>query len=655
MNELQKHLPATCLYLVILILGSYYLFSGSMDTYPSYIHAWTQSDRLAIAMNFQENGFNLFKPATYNLLTKDGITQVDFPIHEFLIAGISKLLDANIIYTFRWYNLIYALFGFLFLFRTSLLINQSSARSVFIGGFIFTMPFLVYYTNGFLPSNPSLANFYIGTYFLFHYLNNNRFRSLIYSAAFLSLSALSRSPFVIFLFTSLLLLIYRQWKSKKYQLIAWLPYSIGLILFTAYFAYNMHLGSKYGSMFLNESLHFRGFGHFMDTIAIAWDRWGAQWISPYHLISILIFAFLLFKFPMRQLPIKEELKTYLIISSLGVLAYFFVMGQQFGEHDYYYLDSFLPLVSIALIASISAIQIRKRWYTPIATLLGVFFIYFFTYAKDVQEIRYTPPYKDRVDYAYQLYEKSIDDLQHWGVKATDTLYIIEANSTNIPFTVWKNKGFTNLYASADTIKKELDRSFNYALLVDSFFIESTFDNFPGLIQKLERIAGNGELSLYRNSNSNQPDGFFENLIYYGETDFDDQDMIPDSVTAWTEEVVVNDSMGKSLHIKPNNEFTLSFPIKLNNILEDKAIRIHLLGDFMQKDSSKIRIVNSVNGYYKCYYLENHLAVNDQWKHFQFNYWIAPKHFNNGDDLKLYFWNPEEDELYVDNLKLLIYQ
>ena len=81
---LKKQLPSSLLMAFILIVGAVYLFQGTMSRYPAYVHAWTQSDRIAIAQNFQQNGFDFFHPATYNLLTKDGITQVDFPIHRVI-------------------------------------------------------------------------------------------------------------------------------------------------------------------------------------------------------------------------------------------------------------------------------------------------------------------------------------------------------------------------------------------------------------------------------------------------------------------------------------------------------------------------------------------------------------------------------------------
>ena len=138
---LSNHFPSLIVFTLFIGFGSLYLFSNYMDTYPSYVHAWTQTDRLALAQNFQGNGFDLFHPATYNLLTKDGITQVDFPIHDYLVAVISATFKTNVVSTFRWYNLVYSILGMFFFYRTILLLTQSPKRAVFASIFLFTLPF----------------------------------------------------------------------------------------------------------------------------------------------------------------------------------------------------------------------------------------------------------------------------------------------------------------------------------------------------------------------------------------------------------------------------------------------------------------------------------------------------------------------------------
>ena len=76
---------------------------------PSHIHLWTQSDRYAIALGYLENCFNFLKPQMYNLATTNGITGVDLPLNEYIVALQMRLFNSNNPALFRFYNFFIAL------------------------------------------------------------------------------------------------------------------------------------------------------------------------------------------------------------------------------------------------------------------------------------------------------------------------------------------------------------------------------------------------------------------------------------------------------------------------------------------------------------------------------------------------------------------
>ena len=349
MQDLRKEFPSTLFMLLILVIGSIYLFADSMNSYPSFLHAWTQSDRLALAMNFQENGFDFFHPATYNLLTKGGITQVDFPIHDYLVAVFSKVFSSDLVYTFRLYNLLYSLIGLFFLFRLCLSVGLSGIRSVLLTSFFFTLPFFVYYQNGFIPSIPSFANLIIALYFFQQYGSNKAKSKLLLAALFLTLAALARIPYSIFLFAAPVLLVWNQLKRKKINLLEPLALILGLAFVVGYHFYNKHLGDTYGSMFLQQFLYIKSFENFISIINTAAERFGNHFMSPFHavLLIVLLIASLksIYKSGTLAKPLRKLAK-YFTISSLGVILFFVLMGNQFVDHDYYYIDTFLPLLVI---------------------------------------------------------------------------------------------------------------------------------------------------------------------------------------------------------------------------------------------------------------------------------------------------------------------
>lgn len=658
LRQIKQNLPATVLMLLILIIGGKYLFSGRMSTYPAYVHAWTQSDHLALAQNFQLNGFDFFHPATYNLLTKDGITQVDFPIHDYLVALLSYCLNTDLVSTFRWYTLLYSFLGIFFAFQLLLFFTKSAARSVLGASFLFTLPFLVYYENGFLPSAPSFANFIIGLYFVCVSQKNNSKKSFTWGVLFLSLAALARAPFFIFLFALFLQELWQSYRRKKWNLFQLGVPLVGIIAFIAYYVYNQYLATRYGSMFLSEWLYFKSWSHFIGTLQIASDRWGKQLMSPYHavlLLALLVALFVRLKNRGFQSKQNVSLAHYFLLSSIGIVLFFFAFGQQFADHDYYYLDSFLPLVVMLLILGLNKLEIPKRWYSTLGTICMIFFFYFFSYAKQIQTLRYTPTYNDRVEYAYLTYKNAREDLTKWGVKPTDTLYVIEANSTNIPFTVFGNKGYTNLNSNEKYLSKELDNSLDYALIVDSFFYASTYKDYPEIIKRLERVNGNGALSLYRKSEKGLPNSFFENFIKEVHSNFDGSSNLSEEASIWVPSEVVSDSLGNSLKIQEINEYSLTIRDTIRKKLNHKKLRAQLVADFFQNDSSRIQVVCRIGDYYGTHYTINELPTIGKWQKAQFNYTIDPSKFEEGDEIVLYFWNPDKTVLYVDNLNLIIYQ
>jgi hypothetical protein len=172
------------LLLAVLLVGlSFFYYSQTIYYFPSHIHAWTQSDRYAIALNFIDNGFDFFHPATYNLLTKNGITQVDFPINEFAVAILMKIFGSSSPAIFRLYDLCYGIIGLIFLFQLTKKITGSEWKSYVAVIFLFSSPVYAYYQAGFLPSIPALANVIIGFYFFYVYFksrNNKIFHLSIF-------------------------------------------------------------------------------------------------------------------------------------------------------------------------------------------------------------------------------------------------------------------------------------------------------------------------------------------------------------------------------------------------------------------------------------------------------------------------------------------
>lgn len=628
-----------------------------MSLDPAYMHSWTQSDRLAIAMNFQENGFDFFHPATYNLLTKDGVTQVDFPIHDYLIAIVSSISGLELSLSFRLYNLIFFLIGLFYFFRTCQLLDIQSHLSFAATIFIGTLPFLVYYQNGFLPSNPSYASFSIALYFLIKSELTDQRTSFGIAVGFLTLAALARIPFSIFLIALIAALLYKSLQQKVLKIKELILPILGLGVVFAYFLYNQHLASKYGNMFLSTFRSAESGEAFWQTILASLERWDGQLFSPYHILLIVILLLIYFNRP-KSITKKEKfsiLKPFGLIASLGVLLYFGLMSLQFVDHDYYYIDSFLPLFTLLLILGLRKVKLNDQWYTPAFAFILICCFGMYSYARSNQDYRYGHFEKERDYYHYQLFERSAEDLVDWGVKADDTLAVFDIGSTNLPFISWQKRGYTSTSSGKEQAKELLGRDFDFALLIDSFKVSDSYFDYPEIARQLKYLDGNGEVSIYRKHSSETKDQFFKTLYANLYSDFDSTYQSGSiKMNEDAKNSILDDMKGSSLKISEQSEFALTAEYEANS---DQSPRISLQFEIFPVDSVKgMQLVISSAGYHYAYYLENEIEEIQYWQTLQFQRKIPPKFLtDHSSPLKIYFWNPEGSVAYIDNYEILVYE
>lgn len=297
-----------------LILLSYYFYSDTIFLYPSHIHAWTQSDRYAIALNFLRNHFDIFHPATYNLLTVNGITQVDFPINEWVIALLMKLSHHTSPIIFRTYTLCYSYIGLYFLFLLAKDVTQSAWKSVVMVLFVYTSPVYTYYQAGFLPSIPAFANVIIGFYFFNKFCSSKKDKHLFLSVGFLTLAALVRLPYIIFLIGVCLQIFNTNIRQKIFFNKLFITILTGISIVIAYFLYNKYLGYKYGSMFLTFLLPINSW----ETLNMIFDAIRNHWILEYFTIfhyTLILIGIILYIVAKRKnnIPFGSALVFSLII------------------------------------------------------------------------------------------------------------------------------------------------------------------------------------------------------------------------------------------------------------------------------------------------------------------------------------------------------
>ena len=192
---------------VLIIVTGLIIQKGYMNEYPTHIHAWAEQDHYALALGFINNGFDFFHPETmiYNKqfpgwwkeAYDNTITSVDFPIHEYTVALLMKLLGSTSPWVFRFWTLFWGFLGLFFLFKVAYRLTVDWMKSALVTAIALTSPVYTYFLNGFLPSIPALSLGIIGLWFYLKYYENNQRKHFHLSIAFLTLAMLMRTTFAI--------------------------------------------------------------------------------------------------------------------------------------------------------------------------------------------------------------------------------------------------------------------------------------------------------------------------------------------------------------------------------------------------------------------------------------------------------------------------
>ncbi len=638
--------------LISLALVALFYYWPTMSTFPAFVHAWTQSDRLAIALCFQQNGFNLLLPCNFNLITEQGITAVDFPIIEYIVALISEALQADIIPIFRTVNLLIGLTGVYYLYLFFSRLVESRKIGALIGLFTLTLPFYAYYLNGFLPSSAAFSFLFIGLYYGLIHLKTENKRTLVVSIGWITLAALIRLPFIIPLIALISTYAINSVIKKRINWPALLSLFFGLVIVIGYNIYNHYLGSVYGNIFLNKLLSINSFSELINTLIKVHERWSDEYFSSYHYVVLLgVMRLYMVNYSRRNALTKEIQFTrlFLLINTIGVVCFFFAMGQQFVDHDYYFLDTFLPVILLWMGLSLRSVSIPKAFQKGAYAFLLVFIIGSVGYTKISLNERYKINPEDRTQIAYHAYKSGKQLLAQNQVSPEATVLALDAYTTNSPFILLNRKGVAVLTTSDSNIVEALKLPLDYTTVIDTFLFSDIYQNFPDLIYHLDYIDRTKQLRLLKPSEDTTSINFFNRLYHYSFLDFSS-----DSGKQYQGYNNYSNIQDEAQVLNEQTEFGLTYSQQFEQTSNDFATDVVIDLDVLLPDSmSTTSIVVALgNQFYQPYYLENEVDTTGSWQHLHFRTEL-PKQIDG--ELKVYFWNPDRKTVYYDNFRLLIAQ
>lgn len=483
-----------------------YFYDDVLDAFPSHIHAWTQSDRYALALGFLDNGFNLFRPQTYNIFTEGGVTGVDFPIHEYVVALLMKLFGTKEPIVFRTYTLVYSLIAYLFLFRCVLGFTRAGWKAMLAVLFTFTFPIVVYYQVGMVPSATSFASAVIGFSCYLAYLQDQRMRSFYWAVGMLTLAALPRMSCNILLFAVLMQRCFHYFRQGRVVRRELMAFVIAYALIVISGLYKGYLNAEYGSRFLAVLMPASDTGQLLDIVREVVMRWTYQLMSWHHyLVFAVLVGWLVWQASKGRMDrLTQEVLQLAGLLMAGSVIFFVAMARQFVAHEYYFLDSLYPALVLMLMAGLRAVRVEGYvgaliWPALFAgSLIGAV-----QHANAVQNEKYAETLWDRGEITRKNFLGSDQLLDSLGVAGDARMLVFEAYSTNAPLLLMGRKGYTILNTTPDNIERALALDFDYIVVQDTYLAQVILA-YPPLLDQIERIGGNGRISVFAPSENGTP-------------------------------------------------------------------------------------------------------------------------------------------------------
>ena len=664
---------------LVFVLGLFFHLSH-INEFPLYTHAWAQSDRYAIALGFLDNGFDLFHPQTYVMNTqfpgefqipgKTSITAVDFPIHEYIIAGFMNVFGTRDPWIFRLYELLFGIIGLLYLFKLSRLIGNSYNAAVFTTVFAALSPVWMYYLDGFLPGIPALACSIIGLYFYFYHRKQEVARSFYTAIFFLTLAAACRTTFLIPLLAVAGMEVLRMLVQKKINVKHLLGIAAGFGFLAAYLLLNAHLRKTYGSLFLNVLKPAESIEEAISIFKDVYHSW------TFHYLNAIQYALLILLLPVALYQIKQKtaftdhtvklLFLFFGINLLGCVCFLVAMLQQFRAHDYYFIDTFYLPVVLLFVLLIRLLQpLFKKHPAATGVWTGVVLVIGMTALtyQTQKEKRVTGHWDKSASmvWDYQGMDLKLDSI---GISRSSKLLVLDTQAPNIPFIRMQRKGFVVVTTSTENLQAAMNWPYDYLIIQDNWFMSDIYSNYPEIIQQIDRIADLGPVSIYKRAGRKHDRSLFDFLglnlktpVLHVRQDFEQQ---PDARWQHNDSTIQPVFEGRfSGFTAPDKEYGPTFKTAPTALFEKQENMLIVDMDVLHPELiPESRLVvsleeNGVSNYYKDISLEALKRDTADWKRVRSVFSLprsGPK-----TTLSVFIWNRGQDKIYLDNLDISLYQ
>ncbi len=368
------HVAAALLFALVTAV----LYGPYLHTMPEGIHVWPQADRLSLAINFYDGGFNFWVPRTSSFSpgpfsSIGGVNGVEFPLQPYL-AALSGLIVGreNILPAFRLLDATMAVMGFWYLFRLVYERTGSFGAGLLPGAMLLASPTFIAYAGSTLPDPFSLSLTFVGFYYWLRYFGpRQRFTDLPLALGILSLAALIKTTGVLHLLAAAgITLLYAYFEPQRFTtrqrllLLASLGAGLGAVL--AFYLHNQWLNTTYrAEQFLAAPMPVVPVETWHTLNMRFFDLWRYEYLSrtDYCILSgCVLISLALARRGWRQF---RPLLLLLLATLGGGYLFYLVLGPQISIHDYYVICSYLPSVLLVVVLALALLStlppLRARW------------------------------------------------------------------------------------------------------------------------------------------------------------------------------------------------------------------------------------------------------------------------------------------------------
>jgi len=197
---------------------------------------------------------------------------------------------------------------------------------------------------------------------------------------------------------------------------------------------------------------------------------------------------------------------------LGEVLFALAMSQQYADHDYYFLDSFYLPIVMSFAGLLSLLPNPSKQWVRVAALAVVlaFTAYMTVVACRMQRVRRQEGV-EALTTAIR-YKNANRMLSETGYGLKDLRFLtLFSYPQNTPFVMMNREGYAVMWNDTDVVAHALTFDYDYILVEDEVY-RREFDAALYILPRLQRLAGNGEISVCTLSDSvlhPTADHFFE--------------------------------------------------------------------------------------------------------------------------------------------------